>query len=100
SVTVMPDTPTSCSASFTSSSLNGLMIASIFFIGPPTCSLPALPIVRALPTGRFLFKNHANAPHAEIEDRARARKGGFATIGAAPALAGQYCCAAFRGDGG
>jgi hypothetical protein len=25
------DTPTSCSASFTSSSLNGLMIASIFF---------------------------------------------------------------------
>jgi hypothetical protein len=27
----MPETPTSCSASFTSSSLNGLMIASIFF---------------------------------------------------------------------
>src|SRR5437763_15111839 len=29
----MPVTPTSCSAFFTSSSLNGLMIASIFFIG-------------------------------------------------------------------
>src|SRR5579862_6457440 len=28
----MPWTPTSCSASFTSSSLNGFMIASIFFI--------------------------------------------------------------------
>src|SRR5690606_23778323 len=45
SVTVMPDTPTSCSASFTSSSLNGLMMASIFFTGPlqakpapPPCS--------------------------------------------------------------
>src|SRR2546425_6974 len=32
SVTVMPMTPASVSASFTSSSLNGLMIASIFFI--------------------------------------------------------------------
>jgi hypothetical protein len=29
---VMPCNPTSCSASFTSSSLKGLMIASIFFI--------------------------------------------------------------------
>src|SRR3546814_6307157 len=33
SVTVMPWMPTSCSPSFTSSSLNGLMIASIFFMG-------------------------------------------------------------------
>merc|ERR1711893_45231 len=32
----MPDTPISCSASFTSSSLKGLMIASIFF----TCWCP------------------------------------------------------------
>src|SRR2546425_856218 len=32
SVTVMPTTPSSVSASFTSSSLNGLMMASIFFI--------------------------------------------------------------------
>src|SRR5215510_5804540 len=32
SVTVMPITPISVSASFTSSSLNGLMIASTFFI--------------------------------------------------------------------
>src|SRR6516225_12242465 len=34
SVTVMPLMPTSWRASFTSSSLNGLMIASIFFMGP------------------------------------------------------------------
>jgi len=33
--TVMPTTPMPVSASFTSSSLNGLMIASIFFICPP-----------------------------------------------------------------
>ena len=32
SVTVMPMTPISVSASFTSSSLNGLMMASTFFI--------------------------------------------------------------------
>src|ERR1700749_4914066 len=32
SLTVIPVMPTSCSAFFTSSSLNGLMIASIFFI--------------------------------------------------------------------
>src|SRR6476619_5792093 len=31
----MPETPTSCSASLTSSSLNGLMIASIFFTRHP-----------------------------------------------------------------
>jgi hypothetical protein len=31
----MPETPTSCSASFTSSNLNGLMIASIFFMAFP-----------------------------------------------------------------
>src|SRR6478735_3088857 len=31
----MPETPTSCSASFTSSSLKGLMIASIFFTSIP-----------------------------------------------------------------
>src|SRR6266700_1989674 len=30
----MPCSPTSCRASFTSSSLNGLMTASIFFIAP------------------------------------------------------------------
>ena len=32
SVTVIPTTPSSCSASLTSSSLNGLITASIFFI--------------------------------------------------------------------
>jgi hypothetical protein len=36
SVTVMPCSPTSCSASFTSSSLKGLMTASIFFIAFPS----------------------------------------------------------------
>ncbi len=35
SLTVMPTTPAAVSASFTSSSLNGLMIASIFVIAPP-----------------------------------------------------------------
>src|SRR4029453_9659324 len=38
--TVSPDTPTSCSASLTSSSLNGLMIASIFFTGSPNHGSP------------------------------------------------------------
>ena len=36
-ISVMPWTPTSCSASLTSSSLNGLIIASIFFM--PTALL-------------------------------------------------------------
>src|SRR3990172_7288794 len=35
SVTVMPTTPSSVSASLTSSSLKGLMMASIFFMEPP-----------------------------------------------------------------
>ena len=35
SVTVIPWRPAACSASFTSSSLNGLMIASTFFIKSP-----------------------------------------------------------------
>jgi hypothetical protein len=33
SLTVMPSMPISANASFTSSILNGLMMASIFFIG-------------------------------------------------------------------
>src|SRR5262249_391465 len=36
SITVMPWSPISCSASFTSSSLKGFMIASIFFIVSPS----------------------------------------------------------------
>src|SRR6185437_12335582 len=34
----MPWTPNSCRASFTSSNLNGLMMASIFFMGPRTAA--------------------------------------------------------------
>src|SRR5580704_14188022 len=40
SVTVMPWMPTSARASFTSSSLNGLMMASTFFNGPPGTAGP------------------------------------------------------------
>ena len=47
STTVMPCRPTSCSASFTSSSLNGLMMASIFFMRVQRPGRPGLPCLAA-----------------------------------------------------
>src|SRR5574340_619087 len=56
SVTVRPLTPSSESASRTSSSLNGLMIASIFFM---VCSLSALVVMYVYPVASAQFAvNH------------------------------------------
>jgi hypothetical protein len=64
SVTVMPLTPTSWSASFTSSSLNGLMIASIFF----TREFPRQPVAILVPC------------HLRCSKRAKAELRGFSVL--------------------
>src|SRR3954454_10786971 len=58
----MPDTPTSCSASFTSSSLKGLMIASIFFTRFLACGWPN----RLMPNRRRIWKAGARKMKAII----------------------------------
>src|SRR5260370_20215495 len=62
-MTVMPEMPISCSAVFTSSSLNGLMIASIFFIALPSQT-------RAAASAR-LAQSAGNVPRGgSLEDKA------------------------------
>src|SRR5260370_2865925 len=59
----MPEMPISCSAVFTSSSLNGLMIASIFFI--------ALPSQTRAPAAARLAQSAGNVPRGRsLEDKA------------------------------
>src|SRR5436305_9711568 len=61
----MPETPTSCSASFTSSSLNGLMIASIFFTVSPEAHEACLSarLARFVPEAGLGSSSRLHVPH-------------------------------------
>src|ERR1051326_7789477 len=77
SVTVMPSTPISPRASFTSSSLNGLMIASTFFIGLGWWFHSA---------ADSRFRRHGGPPHADDGAGGRGGSGNQPPSRATPGL--------------